>query len=367
MRLTFDNAIISSTFDDEEQFEGFKSLMFEAGKNEFSESSMTLAKANKKIAEVFAEMTGLEAGKKYSRTEIRRAIRRMSNDPVCFDLIEEVLDDIITTGWEENPWFNEFVEKRNLALGDLPTFVTEDDTILAVEKVAGNHHDLRRQRLGVGTAVTPATAWYGVKVYAEFERILTGQEDWSKLVAKVGEAFVKYVVDFTYSAIQQAVTRMSTEAKFHNSGSLSYNNVIALAGEVEAVNDGCEVIIMGTKAALANLYAIAPVQWISNEMMQERNQTGKLGIWQGYRLVEIPNRYTDKSLTTKLAKDDQIMFIPVSADNKLVAMVDEGDGVVTEINDQAHHMDMTYDYEYQRKMGFALLLRRKFGVWDQIV
>ena len=136
MRLTFDNAIISSTFDDEEQFEGFKSLMFEAGKNEFSESSMTLAKANKKIAEVFAEMTGLEAGKKYSKTEVRRAIRRMSNDPVCFDLIEEVLDDLITTGWEENPWFNEFVEKRNLALGDLPTFVTEDDTILAVEKVA---------------------------------------------------------------------------------------------------------------------------------------------------------------------------------------------------------------------------------------
>ena len=367
MRLTFDNAVISSTFEDEEQFNGFKQLMFEAGKNEFSESGMTLAKANKKIAEVFAEMTGLEAGKKYSRTEIRRAVRKVANDPVCFDLIEEVLDNLITVGWEENPWFNEFVEKRNTALGDLPTFVTEDDTILTVEKVAGNHHDLRRQRLGVGTAVTPKTDWYGVKVYAEFERILTGQEDWSKLVAKVAEAFVKYVVNFTYSAIDQAVTRMATEAKFHKSGSLTYANVIALAGEVEAVNDGCEVVIMGTKAALANLYAIAPAQWISEGMKDERNQTGKLGIWQGYRLVEIPNRYVDKTLTNKLTKDDQIMFIPVSADTKLVAMVDEGDGIVTEINDQAVHMDMTYDYEYQRKMGFALMLRRKFGVWDQIV
>lgn len=366
MRLTFDHEIISSTFENEEQFEGFKQLMFEAGKNEFTESDMTLAKANKKIKDIFAELTGLEAGKKYSRTEIRRAMRRMQSDPVCFDLIEEVMDQIITHGWEENPWFNEFVEKRNVALGDLPTFVTEDDTILAVEKVAGNHHDLRRQRLGVGTTVTPSTAWYGVKVYAEFERILTGQEDWSKLVAKVAEAFVKFVVDFTYSAINQAVTRMATEAKFTNTGSLSYSNVIALAGEVEAVNRGCEVVLMGTKAALSFLYAIAPANWISENMKEERNQTGRLGIWQGYRLVEIPNGYTDKTLTTKLVADDQILFIPVSADTKLVAMVDEGDGVITEINDQAHHMDMTYDYEYQRKMGFALLLRRKFGVWTSI-
>lgn len=366
MRITFDHEVISSVFENEEQFEGFKSLMFEAGMKNFSEASMTPAKANAKIRDMFVEMTGLEVGKKYTRTEIRRAIRRMQNDPVCFDLMEEVLDQIITTGWDENPWFNEFVEKRNLALGDSIVFTTEDDTILSVEKVAGNHHDLRRQRLGVGSHVTPTTAWYGVKVYAEFERILTGQEDWSKLVSKVAEAFVKFVINFTYSAIGQATTKMATEAKFHKTGALSYANVIALAGEVEAVNQGCEVVIMGTKTALAKLYAIAPAQWISNEMQQERNQTGKLGIWQGYRLVEIPNGYTDKTLTTKLVADDQILFIPVSADMKLVAMIDEGDGVITEINDQAVHMDMTYDYEYQRKMGFALLLRRKFGVWTSI-
>ena len=52
MRLTFDHEIISSTFENEEQFEGFKQLMFEAGKNEFTESDMTLAKANKKIKDI---------------------------------------------------------------------------------------------------------------------------------------------------------------------------------------------------------------------------------------------------------------------------------------------------------------------------
>lgn len=341
--------------------------MFEAGKKSFSSPEMTLAKANAKIREMFTKMTGLEPGQKYSTTEIRRAVRRMKNDPVCFDLIEEVLNDLLITGWQDNPWFQQFVEYRNTQLYDKPEFTVEDDTVLTVEKVAGNHHDLRRQRLGAGEHVTVNTSWYGAKVYAEYERIITGQEDWSKLVAKVYEAFQRYVVDFTYSAITAAVTKMATDSKLHQSGTLTYANVIALAGETELQNRGCDVVIMGTKTALAGLYNISQPNWISNEMKDEFNRTGRLGVWNGYTILEIPNGYTDKTLTTKLVADDQILFMPVSADTKLVAMLDEGDGVVTEITDQATHVDMTYDFEYQRKMGFALLMRRKFGVYDQIV
>lgn len=203
-KITFDNQIISAVFEDAEHFDGFKQLMFEAGKKEFSNHEMTLARANAKIREMFVKMTGLEPNQKYSTTEVRRAIRRIKNDPVCFDLMEEVLNDLLITGWQDNPWFQQFVEYRNTQLYDKPEFVTEDDTVLTVEKVAGNHHDLRRQRLGLGEMVTVNTSWYGVKVYAEYERIITGQEDWSKLVSKVYEAFQKFVVDFTYSAISAA-------------------------------------------------------------------------------------------------------------------------------------------------------------------
>lgn len=187
---------------------------------------MTLSKANGVIRDMFIKMTGLEPGKKYSTTDVRRAMRRIKNDPVCFDLMEEVLNDLLITGWQDNPWFQQFVEYRNTQLYDKPEFVTEDDTILTVEKVAGNHHDLRRQRLGVGEFVTVSTDWYGVKVYAEYERLITNQEDWSKLVSKVYEAFQKYVVDFTYSAISAAVAKMATDSKLHQSGTLTYQNVI---------------------------------------------------------------------------------------------------------------------------------------------
>lgn len=365
-KITFDNTVISSVFESEEKFEGFRQLMFEAGQNEFSEPHMTKAIANKIIRDKFAELSGLEAGKQYNRTEIRRAIRRMKNDPVAFDLIEEVLDDLLITGWQENPFFAEFVDRRNLRNGDKNLFVTEDDTILTVEKIAGNHHDLDRQRLGVGEAFSVNTAWYGVKVYAEFERIVMGVESWDKLVSKVYEAFDKFVINMMYAAVGQAATKMAAITLFHKTGTLTLANIAELAGNVEAANIGCEVTIMGTKAALTKLYALSEPNWVSDGMKDERNQTGRLGYWNGYRLVEIPNAFTDKTMTAKLVSDSQIMFMPVSAENKFVKFVDEGDGVITEITDEATRVDMTYEFEYQRQMGVAVVIRRNFGVYDNI-
>lgn len=365
-KITFDNAVISSVFESEEKFDGFRQLMFEAGLNQFSEPHMTKAIANKIIKDKFTELTGLEAGKQYSRTEIRRAIRRMKNDPVAFDLIEEVLDDLLTTGWQENPFFMEFVDHKNLKNGDKNLFVVEDDTILTVEKIAGNHHDLDRQRLGHGDNFSVNTAWYGVKVYAEFERIVTGAESWDKLVAKVYEAFDKRVINMMYAAVGQAASRMATSALFHKTGTLTLANVAELAGNVEAANADCEVVIMGTKAALTKLYALSEPNWVSDGMKSERNQTGRLGYWNGYRLVEIPNAFVDKSMSAKLVSDTQIMFMPMNPDNKFVKFVDEGDGVITEITDEATRVDMTYEFEYQRQIGVSVVIRRNFGVYDNI-
>lgn len=35
-----------------------------------------------------------------------------------------------------------YVDQRNLALGDKNEFYSEDESILSVMKVAGNHHDI---------------------------------------------------------------------------------------------------------------------------------------------------------------------------------------------------------------------------------
>ena len=94
--------------------------------------------ANAKIVEVFQSVLGID---KNSRpADVRRAIRR--NQAVVFDIIEETVQNLLVTGWSQDPFMMKYVDQRNLALGDKNEFYAEDDSVLSVMRVAGNHHDI---------------------------------------------------------------------------------------------------------------------------------------------------------------------------------------------------------------------------------
>lgn len=97
-------------------------------------------------------------------------------------------------------------------------------------------------------------------------------------------------------------------------------------------------------------------------MKEERNTTGRLGIWEGVRLVEIPQRFAPNDTTTKLVDPKKLLIMP-TGDNKFVKLVYEGDPQIREISDGDTNMDMTMEYEYQVKMGIATVIGKKFGTW----
>lgn len=66
-----------------------------------------------------------------------------------FEVIEETLDDLLVSGWGENPFFREFVEEKFMNLGNTNEFWVNDDVILTVSEVSGNHHDLCLIRIRV--------------------------------------------------------------------------------------------------------------------------------------------------------------------------------------------------------------------------
>ena len=114
--------------------------------------------ANAKIVEVFQKVLGID---KNSRpADVRRAIRR--NQAVVFDIIEETVQNLLVTGWGNDPFMMKYVDQRNLALGDKNEFYAEDDSVLSVMRVAGNHHDIIRQRLGAGSVQSINTYWCAV-------------------------------------------------------------------------------------------------------------------------------------------------------------------------------------------------------------
>ncbi len=190
---------------------------------------------------------------------------------------------------------------------------------------------------------------------------MAGRVDWAGFIQKIYEAMDKYVNDMVYSSVMAAGTKVLPTSQFSKSGALNADTLLTLVEDVQAAT-GDEVVIMGTRSALAKVAALSDVDWISNSMKEERNTTGRLGIWEGVRLVEIPQRFAPNDTTTKLVDPKKLLIMP-TGDNKFVKLVYEGDPQIREISDGDTNMDMTMEYEYQVKMGIATVIGKKFGTW----
>lgn len=120
---------------DANDFAAFSQLMIDTARGN---QEVTKEAANAKIVEVFQNVLGID---KNSRpAEVRQAIRR--NQSLVFDIIEETIQTLLVTDWGNDPFFAQYVDQRNLALGDKNEFYIEDESIMSIMKISGNHHDI---------------------------------------------------------------------------------------------------------------------------------------------------------------------------------------------------------------------------------
>lgn len=193
---------------------------------------------------------------------------------------------------------------------------------------------------------------------------MAGRVDWAGFVQKIYEAFDKKINDMVYASVMAAGEKVLPTTQFCKSGALSTATKDELMTLIEDVQmaTGDEVVIMGTKSALAKLSSMEDITWVSDTMKNERHTTGRLGLFEGIRLVEIPQRFANNDTTTKLVDNTKLMIMPV-ADNKFIKIYNEGDAQIKEVSDGTTNMDKTIEYEYQLKMGIATIIGKKFGIW----
>lgn len=141
-------------------YASFSKLMYDTAVEKF-EGGITKEQANKKIREVMFEIIGLPQDA--SNREIKKALKSTAVREAVFAVIEETVEDLLVTGWGNDPFFKQFVEYKSVADGDTNEFYTKDEVILTLSELAGNHHNLIRQRLGAGKSFNVHTSWYGVR------------------------------------------------------------------------------------------------------------------------------------------------------------------------------------------------------------
>lgn len=361
------NTTVQNAFDnDDANFVCFAELLVDAARGEVKE--FTAKEANKKIVEKFRLALGIDVNDRPQA--VRRAIR--ANKDLVFTLIEETIEEMIITGWMENPFFMQFVETKNLALGDENDFYVEDDSILNVSKVSGNHHNMIRQRLGAGRHFSVAGEWFGIKIYSDFERVLTGAEDWAAFVSKVAEAINRYLYDALYASLRGA--KDSLGANWVKSGALETANKATLVKLCQDISmaTGSEVTIFGARAALSSLTGMADVNWAPESAKNEYYKNGGvLGTFEGIAVAEIGQGLKRgagiNSATVEYQLDtDRLYIIPTGVANKFIKLVNYGETMVSQVTDKDTNRDFSMEYEVLYKMGINVILNTVFGVWEII-
>lgn len=364
MNFLMFNDVVRGAFDnDESKFIAFSELLLDTAMNSVKEFSAE--DANKKIVEKFRAALGID--KNATRPQVRRAIK--ANQNLVFTIIEETVEEMIITGWHDNPFFMEYVETKNLALGDTNDFYVEDDSILSVSKISGNHHNMIRQRLGAGRHFAVTTEWFGLKIYSDFERVLTGAEDWASFILKVSDAVNRYIFDAVYAALKGA--KDSLGANWVKTGALEAANketLVKLCQDISMAT-GSEVVIFGTRTTLSALSAMADVNWAPETIKEEYYRNGGvLGIWEGIRVAEIGQGLKRGAAINSASVEyqvdnNQLYIIPVGVANKFIKVVNEGDSQISQVSDKDTNRDLSYEYEMQFKMGISVILNTVFGVW----
>jgi len=294
------------------------------------------------LREAFIELNGGSTKIDY------RSLRK--NGAEMFEIIEDILQQTVLEGLPDDSFFHQFVEYKNLALGDQNSFYIPDRTMLAVSEIADGTTSLRRQRLDVGTNVSIPTSWKGIKIYEHLSRLLAGRVDFNELIDALEKAFKLRINDDVYTAFTGVFSSLPTG--FSVSGSFDEDRLLGVIDHVEAAT-GKNAIIAGTRTALRKCATAI----VSDSAKEDVYKMGYYGSFNGTPMVRINQVHTVGTYNFKLLDND---IYVVTGQEKPVKFVTEGEVRIV-AGDALGNVDLTQDYFYGTRYGTGVAITDLFG------
>ena len=325
-KMNFSNHVINVFAEMETNYDEVKNLMYDlaVGNDIYDEDRLvSKSEAEDKLRSITQKIFGVDSTS--SPRDLKRAQREHARE--FFDIIEEVVDVVISNGFKDNEFFNNFVDYRNLALGDAYEFYSEKDVILSIAKVGVSHHDYILQRLGKGQATTIPYQRYGAAIGIDLNMYMIGRERFDELVNAISKAFTIQIQQEIYAQLLSAASAIpaAISAGFVGSGALSSttkDNFDAIISNVETANES-PVVILGTKTALKKLNALSDVNWRAQSLKEDVSHSGRMGDYEGTVLMELPQRFTSADNLTPLVDNTKLWILPADQTDKFIKMVDK--------------------------------------------
>lgn len=268
-----------------------------------------------------------------------------------FEIIEELVPIIVNEGLTGSEFFMNYVDYKNIALGDKNEFVIPDNSLFVVSEIANGIATPLRQRIGSYTMKSVDTSIHSIRMYDEFSLFMSGRIDWNELVDKVSQSFQKDIWNTIYNTFVGITSNTSgMNDNYIKTGTWDEDTLMDLLGHVEAAT-GAQPIIFGTSKALRK----ATSSIISDEAKTSLYNAGFYGKFYGYPEFKIPQVHNIGTDTFKFS--DDVLHV-IAGGQKFIKFVTEGDDTIIE-KDYTSNADMSIEYLMLEKYGCAAVFSSK--------
>lgn len=273
-----------------------------------------------------------------------------------YTVMENVLTTNLPLAWENSPFYDQFVDTKNGALGDSNEFVVEDNSILVASRFSGNHWNTDRQKLQGKKGFSVSTEWIYIRVYDELERFLKGTVTLPEMMAKLQKGFTNEIDTRIYTSFNGIATYLP--AKFQETGSYDRDTMSDLIQRVQIASQK-NVVLAGTKSALSHIVDGVEAGRMSERQKDELATKGALldftGL--GVQAIEIPQTFVRGTYDFKV--DNKSIFV-LPDNEKFIKLYFEGDTRARDLGAQDTN-DMTIDSEIQTKLGVSVIVSNLIG------
>lgn len=276
--------------------------------------------------------------------------KSMRNNTQLFAIIEEILELNDVQGFENNDFFEQFVDYRNLSLGDENSFYTGDNSLFIVNTTAEGVGSTLRQRINKGKNETISTKLHTIEIMEELNRLLAGRIDIVEFIDKIRKSFFHERMDTIYQTFYNGLSGLP--AVFQVTGTYAESNLQDLIAHVEASTGGTAIVV-GTKKALGKVTTAV----VSESAKERYNQTGFYGVVNGTPMMMV--KQSHKVGTYDFAISDNDLWV-VSTGTKPIKFVTEGDAIF-EQGKATDNADLTVNILAGERYGVGIILNQLYG------
>jgi hypothetical protein len=203
----------------------------------------------------------------------------------------------------------------------------------------------------------------GDAAYIDFERFLSGEEDWADYM----EALMAGIIHRIYTEIWECLVSAKTVETLTNynmyeeDSGYDQENFLALVSKV--ANYGKPIIIafpefidaMGPEVVATN---VDKNEVYSQKSLEEIASIGRIRSLRGNTIIELPQSVVDER-NTELAFDPSMAFILTAGNEKVVKVAFEGDTIVKDWENRDNSMEI----QAYKKMGVAILSYNNWAIY----